>query len=147
MKILILNGPNLNMLGKRNPAQYGSDSLEQIEAYIKNSCPEHEFIFKQSNKEGGLIDAIQSLRDSNFDALIANFGGYSHTSVAIRDALELIEMPFVEVHLSNVYGREPFRHQALTAAMAEGVIAGFGKNSYILAVKALVELEHENLKK
>lgn len=139
MKILILNGPNLNKLGQRDPEQYGNDTLADIEQFIINRFPGHSFEFIQSNKEGELIDAIQSA-DGIFDGLVANFGGYAHTSVAIRDALELIEIPIIEVHLSNVYSRESFRHTGITAAMADGVIAGFGKTSYLLAVHVLEEL-------
>lgn len=136
MNILILNGPNLNKLGQRDPEQYGSETLADTEQFIANRFPGHTFQFIQSNREGALIDAIQSA-DKNFDGVIANFAGFSHTSVAIRDALELVKIPKIEVHLSNVYSRESFRHDGITAAMANGVIAGFGKNSYVLAVHAL----------
>mgnify|MGYP000379630050 CR=1 FL=1 len=140
MKISVLNGPNLNMLGKRDPEQYGSDTLEDIEQLLIDSFPDHEMTFFQSNLEGELVEAIQSLMDSNFDGVIVNFGGFSHTSVAIRDALELIDIPIVEVHLSNIHAREEFRERTLTGAVADGIITGFGKQSYLLGVHALEKL-------
>lgn len=143
MKISVLNGPNLNMLGKRDPEQYGSDTLEDIEQLLIDSFPDHEMTFFQSNLEGELVEAIQSLIDSNFDGVIVNCGGFSHTSVAIRDALELIEIPIVEVHLSNIHGREEFRERTLTGAVADGIITGFGKQSYLLGVHALEKLIEE----
>lgn len=142
MKLFVLNGPNLNMLGKRNPGQYGKDTLENIEHLLIESFPAHEITFFQSNVEGELVNAIQSLADesSGFKGLIANFGGYTHTSVAIRDALEIIEIPIVEVHLSNIHAREEFREKSLTGAMADGIITGFGKHSYVLGVYAMERL-------
>lgn len=140
MKLSVLNGPNLNMLGKRDPEQYGSDTLEDIENLLINSFPEHEMVFFQSNLEGELVEALQSLRESDTDGVMVNFGGYSHTSVAIRDALELLEIPIVEVHLSNIHAREQFRERTLTGAVADGIITGFGKQSYVLGVHALEKL-------
>ncbi|WP_445665296.1 type II 3-dehydroquinate dehydratase [Fodinibius sp. AD559] len=140
MKISVLNGPNLNMLGKRDPEQYGNDTLEDIEQLLIDSFPEHEMTFFQSNLEGELVEAIQSLMDSNFDGVIVNCGGFSHTSVAIRDALDLIDIPIVEVHLSNIHGREEFRERTLTGAVADGIITGFGKQSYLIGVHALEKL-------
>lgn len=140
MKISVLNGPNLNMLGKRDPEQYGSATLEDIEQLLIDSFPDHEMTFFQSNLEGELVEAIQSLMNSNFDGVIVNFGGFSHTSVAIRDALELIDIPIVEVHLSNIHAREEFRERTLTGAVADGIITGFGKQSYLLGVHALEKL-------
>lgn len=137
MKLSILNGPNLNMLGKRDPEQYGTDTLEDIENLLIRSFPDYEMVFFQSNKEGELVEAIQSLMDSDVDGVVANFGGYSHTSVAIRDALSLIEIPKVEVHLSNIHAREEFREQTITGAVSDGIITGFGKQSYLLGVQAL----------
>jgi 3-dehydroquinate dehydratase-2 len=125
------------MLGKRDPDQYGTDTLENIQSLIENSFPSHKFTFTQSNKEGELVDAIQGLLDSGAHGLVANFGGYTHTSVAIRDALDLLEIPVVEVHLSNIHGREAFREQSVTGAAADGIITGFGKQSYLLGVYAL----------
>lgn len=144
MKISILNGPNLNMLGKRDPEQYGTDTLEGIEQLLIESFPNYDMTFFQSNLEGELVEAIQSLMESDIDGVIANFGGYSHSSVAIRDALDLIEMPFVEVHLSNIHAREEFRERTLTGAIADGIITGFGKQSYVLGVHALEKLVGED---
>ncbi|MGD8749660.1 MAG: type II 3-dehydroquinate dehydratase [Balneolaceae bacterium] len=140
MKLSILNGPNLNMLGKRDPDQYGTATLKEIEKLLIESFPQHEMTFFQSNLEGELVEAIQSLADSEFDGVIVNFGGYSHTSVAIRDALDLLEIPIVEVHLSNIHARENFREKTLTGALAKGIITGFGKQSYVLGVQAMAEL-------
>ncbi len=140
MKLYILNGPNLNMLGKREPEQYGSDTLEDIRKLLTESFPDHELTFFQDNSEGELVTAIHELVDSNYDGLIANFGAYTHTSVAIRDALELLKIPIVEVHLSNIHSREEFRHKTLTGAVSSGIITGFGKHSYVLGVKAVEEL-------
>jgi 3-dehydroquinate dehydratase-2 len=140
MKISVLNGPNLNMLGKRDPEQYGAATLKDIEQLLINSFPDHEMTFFQSNLEGELVEAIQSLLASDFDGVIVNFGGFSHTSVAIRDALELIDIPIVEVHLSNIHAREEFRERTLTGAVANGIITGFGKQSYLLGVHALEKL-------
>lgn len=137
MKLFILNGPNLNMLGKRDAEQYGSDTLTSIENMLIDRFPDYEMTFFQSNLEGELVEAVQSLVDSKFDGLIANFGGYTHTSVAIRDALDLLSIPVVEVHLSNIHAREEFRHQSITGAVSSGIITGFGKHSYILGVYAL----------
>lgn len=146
MKLFILNGPNLNMLGKRDAEQYGSYTLEDIENMLIETFPDHEMTFFQSNVEGELVNAIQSLvdEDSSFEGIIANFGGYTHTSVAIRDALEILEIPIVEVHLSNIHAREEFRETSLTGAMAKGIITGFGKHSYVLGVYAMERLLKEN---
>ncbi|MEL7833638.1 type II 3-dehydroquinate dehydratase [Fodinibius sp. Rm-B-1B1-1] len=144
MKVSILNGPNLNMLGKRDPKQYGTDTLNDIEQLLIDSFPNHEMTFFQSNLEGELVEAIQSLMESDVDGVIANFGGYSHSSVAIRDALDLIEMPIVEVHLSNIHAREEFRERTLTGAVVAGIITGFGKQSYVLGVHALEKLVGED---
>lgn len=142
MKLSILNGPNLNMLGKRDPEQYGTETLKDIEQLLIDSFPDHEMVFFQSNLEGELVESIQSLvdSDSDVDGVLVNFGGYSHTSVAIRDALELVNIPIVEVHLSNIHAREEFREQTLTGAVADGIITGFGKQSYVLGVYALENL-------
>ncbi len=140
MKLFILNGPNLNMLGKRDAEQYGADTLELIEQMLIDRFPGHEMTFFQSNLEGELVEAVQSLVDSDYDGLIANFGGYTHTSVAIRDALDLLSIPIAEVHLSNIHAREDFRHESLTGSVSSGIITGFGKRSYVLGVYALEEL-------
>lgn len=140
MKILVLNGPNLNLLEQRDSSVYGGIGLERIEADLKQEYPEQEFVFRQSNLEGELITWIQQAVGEGFTGLIANFGGYSHTSVAIRDALELCSIPKVEVHLSNLHARESFRHESITAAKMNGMIAGFGPMVYSLGVKALFRI-------
>ncbi|NGP89214.1 type II 3-dehydroquinate dehydratase [Fodinibius halophilus] len=140
MKLSILNGPNLNMLGKRDPEQYGEDTLQDIEQLLIDHFPDHEMVFFQSNLEGELVEAVQSLMDSDVDGVMVNFGGYSHTSVAIRDALALINIPIVEVHLSNIHAREEFREKTLTGSVADGIITGLGKQSYLLGVHALERL-------
>ncbi len=138
MKILIINGPNLNLLGMREPAHYGSDTLEDVNKYIKESFPEIDFEFYQSNHEGGIIDKIHSA-NGVFDGIVLNAGAYTHYSYAIRDAISAISVPVVEVHLSNIHARDEFRHKSVLAAVCRGQISGFGKNSYILGVKALAQ--------
>lgn len=140
MKISVLNGPNLNLLGKRDANHYGTETLKDIESLLVDAFPDHEITFFQSNLEGELVEAVQSLVESDVDGLMANFGGYSHTSVAIRDALELLDIPIVEVHLSNIHAREEFRERTLTGAVASGIITGFGKQSYVLGIYALEKL-------
>lgn len=144
MKIFVLNGPNLNMLGRRDAAHYGSDTLNDIVRMLRETFPEHELEFFQSNIEGELVEAIQRLTESDCEGLLANFGGYTHTSVAIRDSLELLEIPVVEVHLSNIHAREDFREHSLTGELAAGVITGFGRRSYVLGVQALQGLADSN---
>ena len=136
MKILIINGPNLNLLGERSNEFYGSNSLNDLKKNIKQDFPQHNFEFFQSNHEGELIEKIQGA-NKGFDGLIINPGGYSHTSVAIRDALELISIPKIEVHLSNLAKRENFRHNMLTASNCDGYISGFGEKSYLAAIYLL----------
>ncbi len=140
MKIFIINGPNLNMLGKREPGIYGSDTLESINEELSVLCKELgvEPEFYQSNCEGELIDIIHSAREKA-DGIVLNAGAYTHYSIAIRDAISASETPCVEVHLSNVHKREEFRHQSVISAVCEGVICGFGKDSYRLAVMALAK--------
>lgn len=143
MKIFIVNGPNLNMLGKREPTIYGADTLESINAELAEFCKtigvEPEFY--QSNCEGELIDIIHSARE-NADGIVLNAGAYTHYSIAIRDAISASEKPCVEVHLSNVHKREEFRHKSVISAVCEGVICGFGKDVYRLGIMAL----HSKLK-
>jgi 3-dehydroquinate dehydratase-2 len=133
MKILVINGPNLNLLEKRSADNYGSKSLKDIEDIILKEYQNHKFDFFQSNHEGELIDKIQFAHRS-FDGLIINPGGYSHTSVAIKDALEICSIPKIEVHISNLASREDFRHNMLTASSCNGYISGFRENSYLGAV-------------
>lgn len=140
MRFLVLNGPNLNLLNKRVATHYGGLSLEEIERQVLEAFPGVEIVFRQSNHEGEHVDWVQGAEGEGFDGLLANFGGYSHTSVAIHDALELCNLPKVEVHLSNLHAREPFRHESLTARRMAGVIAGFGPLGYRLGVQALLEL-------
>lgn len=140
MNILVLNGPNLNLLGDRDKETYGSTTLSDIEASLQLAYPNYIFTFIQSNHEGKLIDAIHDARKGGADALIANWGGFTHTSVAIRDALELLTIPKVEVHLSNIHAREAFRETSITGKMMDGIITGFGAYSYELGVEAATHL-------
>jgi 3-dehydroquinate dehydratase-2 len=133
MKILIINGPNLNLLGKRDSEQYGNRTLQQINSAIKKNFPDDKFKFYQSNVEGELVNEIQSAT-GKFDGLVINPGGFAHTSVVLRDALEVIEIPKIEVHLSNLAARESFRNIMLTASVCDGYISGFKEDSYIAAV-------------
>jgi 3-dehydroquinate dehydratase-2 len=139
MKILILNGPNLNLLDKRPVENYGALTLSQIEETIQIEFPDYQFEFFQSNHEGELIDKIQTANKS-FDGLIINPGGYSHTSVAIKDALEICSIPKIEVHISNLASREDFRHTMLTASSCDGYISGFGEKSYVGAIYILEKI-------
>lgn len=138
MKLFIINGPNLDMLGKREPEIYGSDTLESINAELSEYCKKIgvEPVFYQSNSEGALIDFIHSAR-GNADGIVINAGAYTHYSIAIRDAIAAVELPCVEVHLSNVHKREEFRHKSMISAVCTGVICGFGKKVYKLAIDAL----------
>ena len=144
MKIIVLNGPNLNLLDKRPGEHYGSLSLKKIEEIIRIEFPNHQFEFFQSNHEGELVDKIQSANGS-FDGLVLNPGGYSHTSVAIKDALEICVLPKIEVHISNIARRESFRHSLLTASSCDGYISGFRENSYIAAVYLLEKINTSKL--
>lgn len=132
MKIKIINGPNLNLLGKRDNQQYGNLTLSEINQRIVDSFPNVEFEFLQSNIEGEIVEHVQGARE--FDALIINPAGYTHTSVAIRDALEVLTIPKIEVHLSNLTNREDFRKEHLTTAKCNGYISGFKHFGYISAV-------------
>jgi 3-dehydroquinate dehydratase-2 len=140
MKILILHGPNLNLLGTREPEVYGSMSLEDINQKLIKLGEElgAEVKCSQSNHEGALIDALQDAR-MWANGVIFNPGGYTHTSVALRDAITAIGIPVIEVHLSNVYAREEFRHKSLISAVCKGKVLGFGWRSYTLGLRALVE--------
>ena len=139
MKILILNGPNLNLLGQRPDEHYGSLSLEKIEEIIRNEFPNHQLEFFQSNLEGELIDKIQS-SEKLYNGLVINPGGYSHTSVAIKDALEICNIPKIEVHISNLANRENFRHSMVTASSCDGYISGFREKSYMAAIYLLEKI-------
>lgn len=139
MKIAIINGPNLNKLGTRDSAKYGTFTLIELNQYITKSFPEIEFSFYQSNLEGELINFIQ-LADEFCDGLIINPGGFSHTSVAIKDALELVKIPKIEVHLSNIASRENFRNFSLTASATNGYLSGFKELSYIGAIFLIIKM-------
>lgn len=139
MRVLVLNGPNLNLLGQREQAVYGTTTLQDINNNLEKTAKELgvEISFFQSNCEGALIDALHNAKKEK-DAVILNAGAYTHTSVAIRDAIAAIEIPVIEVHLSNVHKREEFRHKSLISAVCVGVICGFGEKSYYLALQALL---------
>lgn len=143
MKILIVNGPNLNLLGRREPEIYGSETMDDVLQRIRASHPGHSIEYFQSNHEGALIDRIQSAGygPDTADAVVINAGGYSHTSVALRDAIAAIAIPVAEVHISNIAAREPFRHQSMLTAVCRGSIAGFGTRVYDLAVEALIQAQ------
>jgi 3-dehydroquinate dehydratase-2 len=141
MKILILHGPNLNLLGTREPEVYGSMSLDDINNKMSNLGKElgAEIKCLQSNHEGALIDALQDAR-TWANGVVFNPGGYTHTSVALRDAIVAIVIPVIEVHLSNVYAREEFRHTSLVSAVCKGKISGFGWRSYELGLRGLIDI-------
>ena len=139
MKILVINGPNLNLLGQREKSNYGELTLAKIEEVVKSEYPNDDFTFFQSNHEGEIIDQVQ-LATENYDALIINPGGYSHTSVAIRDALEVATLTKVEVHLSNISARDDFRHRSITAPMTDGYLSGFKEKGYLAAVYLIKKL-------
>lgn len=139
MRIQIINGPNLNLLGKREPEVYGSQSFDAYFELLKQKHPSIELDYYQSNIEGEIIDKIHEV-GFNYDGIILNAGGYTHTSVAIGDAIKAIATPVIEVHISNVYSREEFRRISHISSSCEGVISGFGMNSYNLAIHALIEM-------
>ncbi len=141
MKILIINGPNLNLLGERDETQYGNVTLSEIHDKLTEEFPGIDFEFFQSNLEGEIIEKIQNARNSGFVGLVINPGGYSHTSVAIRDALELVDLPKIEVHLSNLAKREEFRKNSLTATACTGYISGFKEFGYLAAVYLIRKLQ------
>ncbi len=140
-KIMVLNGPNLNLLGRREPAVYGTATLADIEVACRRATEKagHALDFRQSNNEGDLVGWIQEAM-TGVAAVVINAGAYSHTSVAIHDALRLLDVPVIEVHLSNVYQRETFRHHSYISPVARGVICGFGIDSYVLAIEAAARL-------
>ena len=137
-KIIILNGPNLNLLGEREKNQYGNFTLQDIEKKCKDYAIKKDFSLTmfQSNIEGEMVEKIQESRNKH-NGLIINAGGYTHTSVAIHDALKILKIPIIELHISNIYNREEFRHKSLISKVAKGVICGFGDQGYIMALDAM----------
>ena len=134
-RILIINGPNLNMLGKREPEVYGTESLDDISRWTEEKVKgKAQLEWYQSNVEGEIVSRIQRAHSEKYDALIINPGGYAHTSVAIHDALKILKFPIIEVHLSQVYQREEFRHTLLTAKACSAIMSGLGKQSYYVAI-------------
>lgn len=134
MKILIINGPNLNLLGTREPEIYGNTSMNDVITHLTENFPQHEFLYFQSNYEGAIIDRIQN---EDYDALIINPGAFTHYSFAIADALKNLKKRKIEVHISNIYQREEFRQKSVTAAYTNAVLSGFGIDGYRLAVLSL----------
>ncbi|MBI4844237.1 MAG: type II 3-dehydroquinate dehydratase [Nitrospirae bacterium] len=143
MKVLVIHGPNLNLLGSRESDIYGKRTLEDINGMLNSLADElsAELSIKQSNHEGEIVDIIQNAK--GFDAIIINPAAYTHTSVAIRDAIAAVDVPAIELHLSNINSREEFRHKSLIAPVAHGQISGFGYNSYLLALRAAVSIVNE----
>ena len=137
MKIQIINGPNINLLGKREPGIYGARSFEDYLLELKNRYPQVVFEYYQSNVEGEMINKIHEV-GFDYDGIVLNAGAYTHTSIALQDAIRAVTSPVVEVHISNVHQREEFRHQSMIACACAGVICGFGLDSYRLGVEALL---------
>jgi 3-dehydroquinate dehydratase-2 len=145
-KIIILNGPNLNLLGEREKDKYGNVTLENIQNNCKEFCKNNDVQLSlfQSNIEGELVEKIQKSRNDQ-DGLIINAGGYTHTSVAIHDALKILKVPIIELHITNIYNREEFRHKSLISKIAKGILCGFGTDGYIMALQAMKNyLKNEN---
>ena len=142
MKILFLNGPNLNLLGEREPSVYGRTSLRDIEAALRKKAAERqvEMDFRQSNMEGELVTWIQQAK-GQFDVIVLNAAAYTHTSIALRDAISAAGVPTIEIHLSNIHAREEFRHKSLIAPVCVGQISGFGQNSYFLGLEAAIHVK------
>lgn len=139
MKLLIINGPNLNLLGVREPGIYGNNTMEHCLSALKDKYPSIEIEYYQNNYEGAIIDKLHSVGfDKNYTGIILNAGAYTHTSLAIADAISAIKIPVIEVHISNVHSREAIRHHSMISSVCRGVIAGFGLDSYRLAIEALI---------
>lgn len=138
MNILIINGPNLNLLGKREKSVYGENSFESYLEFLRNKYSEHQLVYFQSNIEGELINTLHQYGFGDTDGIVLNAGAYTHTSIAIADAIRAINVPVIEVHISNIHAREAYRHTSMIAATCKGSIAGFGMDSYKLAIEALI---------
>ncbi len=136
--ILVLNGPNLNLLGAREPEKYGHTTLEELEIKLQRSFPDVQLSFYQSNHEGDLIDRLHQAHESGASGVVFNPGAYTHTSVALRDAIKAIDLPVVEMHISNIHARESFRHFSYLAPVCAGQISGLGIEGYSLAIRWLV---------
>ncbi len=141
MRILIINGPNLNLLGVREPGIYGSRGFEDYLTELKSAYGDDEITYYQSNHEGGIIDKLHEVGFGAVDGVVLNAGGYTHTSVAIADAISAVKTPVVEVHISNIGKREDFRHHSFLSAVCLGSIAGFGLDSYRLGIEAIKHLK------
>ncbi|MEM6346212.1 MAG: type II 3-dehydroquinate dehydratase [Bacteroidota bacterium] len=140
MRILILNGPNLNLLGKREPEIYGSETFEDILAALRNAYPKVDIAYFQSNHEGAIIDRLQAtLLEERWDGLVLNMGAFTHYSYAIYDTLRSLKVPKVEVHISHIFEREEFRHKSVTAPACDGMISGLGKKGYALAIEWIIK--------
>lgn len=140
MKIQIINGPNINLLGKREPGIYGAESFEHYYETLKQRYPDVDFFYYQSNIEGEMINKIHEV-GFDYDGIVLNAGAYTHTSIALQDAIRAVTTPVIEVHISNVHQREEFRHKSMISCACKGVICGFGLDSYRLAVEALKEIK------
>ena len=140
-EIIIINGPNLNLLGEREKEKYGSITLKDVESECQKFSDKNELIisFFQSNIEGEIVDIIQKSRNK-YDGIVINAAGYTHTSVAIHDALKILKIPIIELHITNIYKREEFRHKSLLSNISTGIICGFGTDGYIMALKAMTDI-------
>jgi len=141
-KILVIHGPNLNLLGQREKDVYGETTLKEINEALTNDAREHGVTLEvfQSNHEGEIVDVVGEAKTNKIDAILINPAAYTHTSVAIRDAIAAVDIPTVEVHISNIYSREDFRHTSLIAPVCHGQVSGFGVDSYLLGLKATINL-------
>ena len=144
MKILIMNGPNLNLLGQREPGIYGSGTMDDCLNALRTLPPRVEIDYYQSNTEGELINRLQAAMNEHIDGVVLNAGAYTHTSIALHDAIRSVNFPVIEVHISNVHQREDFRHHSMISPACKGVICGFGLNSYRLGVEAIIYARQEN---
>lgn len=140
MKLLIINGPNLNLLGQREPGIYGTGTMQECLDTLRQRYPDDELQYYQSNVEGFLIDRLQQANAEGIEGAVLNAGAYTHTSIALHDCIRSLHFPVIEVHISNVHQREEFRHHSMISAACKGVICGFGLNSYRLAIEALKDM-------